>query len=178
MDEKELKYNDEGALVPAENLVPQEKRQEEMWKFYVEGLAEGRDNLSEAAVKAGYNPDSLGRILQTKWFKDKKNKLKRVGMLSKAEKNLEDILKMPYINKKTKGGEEVLEVDTDLLRIVLDTSKVVVKSLGKDEGWSERTEMTGKSGDPIVFMPSALLEKHGLGDIKNDNNENKKNVGN
>jgi len=139
-----------------------QERQDKFWEYYIEGLANNTPSFKEAGMKAGFTEAYCTMISQQKWFKDKIKKINRLGMLSIAEKNLEDILKMPYTKKVRKNGVDVIEVDTDILRLVLDTTKTVVKSLGKDEGYSERSEVTGKGGEPVVFMPAELLEKHNL----------------
>lgn len=160
---EEEKYTDVGEIVPKANgatLV--DPRQEICWKYYVESFVAGNPNISSSAVKAGFGEAYALKIGQMKWFKDKVKKLKRSNLLTLAERNLEDILNMSYTTRKMKDGEMYEEIDTDVLRIVLDTSKTVVKSLGKDEGYSERSEVTGKGGDPIVFMPAELLTKHKL----------------
>jgi hypothetical protein len=163
-----VKYNDLGELVP---VAPKSKggsghqvdyRQQICWDYYVESVTNGQPNILQSAVRAGYSPTSAADISKSKWFKDRKKKFKRSTMLSQAEKNLTNILKMPYMVQKMKNGEPYMEVDTDVLRIVVDVSKAVVKSLGKDEGYSERSEVTGKGGEPIVFMPPALGAKYGL----------------
>lgn len=143
-------------------------RQEMFWEFYAATVAEGTPNILQSAIKAGFTPDSAGKVGKTKWFKEKDKKVFRGDMLDKAEKNLKEILSLPYLIKKKKDGEEYYEVDTDILKLVLDTSKAIVKSLGKDEGYSERSEVTGKGGEPVVFMPIELLNKHQL-----TNNEEK-----
>lgn len=162
MDE-EVKFNEVGDLVP---ITPQEyivdPRQQMCWDNYVKTVIAGQPDIKNSAIKAGYTENSAAVMGQAKWFMDKKKKLKRVGMLTKAEKNLNDILNMPFQIKRQVRGKEVMEVDTDVLRIVVDVSKTIVKSLGKDEGYSDRSEVTGKGGDPIVFMPAELLNKHNL----------------
>ncbi len=119
-------------------------------------------NARESALKAGYTESTAERITTHKWFKDRKKKLDRLQLLADAEHNLHKLLNTPYIVTKQKNGEKYEEVDAELARLVLDVSKTIVKSLGKDEGYSERSEVTGKGGEPIVFMPAQLLEKYGL----------------
>jgi len=143
-------------------------RQDLFWEFYATTVLEGVPNITQSAIKAGFTEDFAERVGQQKWFKEKFKKVFRDDMLSKAEKNLKEILSLPYLIKKKKDGEEYYEVDTDILKLVLDTSKTIVKSLGKDEGYSERSEVTGKGGEPVVFMPIELLDKHKL-----TNNEEK-----
>ena len=44
--------------------------------------------------------------------------------------------------------------DKDTIKIVQDTSKFVAETLGKDKGYSKRTEMTGKDG---AELPTPIL---------------------
>jgi hypothetical protein len=162
-----LKFNELGELISTNHDNKIDPRQQLCWDYYVESVMNGSPNIYKSALRAGYTEASSQGIANTKWFKDKKKRFKRNGMLTMAEKNLEKIMKMPYMVKKMVKGEEVMEVDTDVLRIIVDVSKSIVKSLGKDEGYSERSEVTGKGGDPIIFMPAELLAKHNLLDNNN-----------
>lgn len=159
------KFNDTGDLVILGDVDDTEKQQK-CWDFYVQSVIAGSPNAVQSALKAGYTESSANRITTQKWFKDRKKKLDRLGMLSDAEKNLSKLLNTPYIITKQKNGEKYQEIDTELARLVLDVSKTIVKSLGKDEGYSERSEVTGKGGEPIVFMPAELLNKYQLGEKK------------
>lgn len=163
MDE-EQKFSDSGELITSTPII--DPRQQGTWNHYMATVIAGSPNARAAAVKAGYSENYAEHITVQKWFIDRKNKLKRSDMLSLAEKNLKDVLKLPYTKKRMEKKVEVLEIDTDVLRIIIDVSKATVKALGKDEGWSERSEVTGKGGDPIVFMPAELLDKHKLIDNK------------
>lgn len=136
--------------------------QQKCWDFYVQSVIAGAPHIKESALKAGYSESSADRVSVQKWFKDRKKRLDRIGLLSDAEKNLHKLLNTPWIVTRQRNGEQVQEVDAELARLVLDVSKTIVKSLGKDEGYSERSEVTGKGGEPIVFMPSALLDKYNL----------------
>lgn len=159
---KELeKFNDSGDLVVLADEHDTDLQQR-MWDLYVQSVIAGAPKIKESGVKAGYTEYSADRISTQKWFKDRKKRLDRIGLLSDAENNLKKLLNTPYIVTRTKNGEKYQEVDAELARLVLDVSKTVVKSLGKDEGYSERSEVTGKGGEPIVFMPAQLLEKYGL----------------
>ncbi len=155
------KFNDSGDLVILGELSDTELK-EKCWTYYVQSVIAGKGNIYESALKAGYAESSADRVATQKWFKDRKKKLDRVGLLSDAENNLKKLLNTPYIVTKQKNGEKYEEVDAELARLVLDVSKTIVKSLGKDEGYSERSEVTGKGGEPIVFMPAELLNKYNL----------------
>ncbi len=124
------------------NQYTPDERQAVCWDFYIESLAKGTPNAYESAIKAGYEESSALNITVTTWFTDKLSKLKRKEMLSKAERNLDKILDFKMVDDKDK-------VLTQVASLVSDVSKTIVKSLGKDEGYSDRTEHTGKNGDAI-----------------------------
>lgn len=89
-------------------------------------------------------------------------------MLSRAERVLKKALIMKTADPDT-GKEQA-----DLLRIQTDVAKHITKTLGKDEGYSERSEVTGKDGSPIVFMPTELLEKYSI-PVESEDVSNKQN---
>ncbi len=155
------KFNDTGDLVILGDVTDTDKQQK-CWDFYVQTVIMGAPNAYQSALKAGYTEETANRVSTWKWFKDRKKKLDRIGLLVDAERNLHKLLNTPYIVTKVKNGEKYQEVDPELARLVLDVSKTIVKSLGKDEGYSERSEVTGKGGEPIVFMPAELLKKYDL----------------
>jgi hypothetical protein len=77
-------------------------------------------------------------------------------MLEKAEKNLDEILDLdveeaivtPIGILKDKSGEIIKKTNSNLLRIKQDTSKFVAERLGKNEGYSAKTEL--ESNTPLV----------------------------
>ena len=119
-------------------------REQIMWDFYVKELSNGIDNAYDAAIKAGYEATTAKNVTLTGWYKERKAKLKRKEMLSKAERNLDKVLDTSY--KNDEGN-----IKSDVMKIVVDVSKTIVTTLGKDEGYSNRTEHTGKEGGNITF---------------------------
>lgn len=130
-------------------LNPQQKR---MWDFYIKPSSTSFGNANLSAQKAGYTVYTANQITNMTWFKTKK---RRLGMLGKAENALERALDMDIIDSEG-------NLKADLARVQTDVAKFVAKTLGKDEGYSERTEMTGANGQPIVFMPAELMDKYNL----------------
>jgi phage terminase small subunit len=127
-------------------------RQNLCWKYYINPTSETFGNGTQSAIKAGYEPDYADQITTTEWFK---GKVRRLNMLNKAEVVLEEMLTMPVgrMNLKDKMGEEeeVVTTDTGLVKIKQDTAKFLAERLGKNEGYTIRTEHTGKDGDPIAL---------------------------
>lgn len=123
------------------NGTTSDPREQVMWDIYTANLANGIENAYQAAVEAGYEESSAKNITLTGWFKERKDKLRRKDMLSKAEKVLEKTL--TYSTEDTEG-----KIMTDLLRVQTDVAKHVTKTLGKDD-YSERKELTGANGTEL-----------------------------
>jgi len=119
-----------------------DEREQLCWDFYVESVANGTTNAYESAIKAGYSHDHSRNITLQGWFKERLNRLKRKDMLSDAEKLLHKTLNYEHVDSEGKINVPLLSVQTK----VADS---LVKTLGKDEGYSSRTEVTGKNGEPI-----------------------------
>jgi hypothetical protein len=128
------------------NGTTSDPREQIMWELYVKGIQNGIENAYESAKEAGYSEDHARNITLQGWFKERKDKLRRKEMLSKAERNLNKILDLNY--EKEDG-----EIKTDVLKVVSDVSKNITSTLGKDEGYSNRTEMTGKGGEDLFPIP-------------------------
>lgn len=124
------------------NGTTSDPREQVMWDIYVTGIAKGKENAYEAAKKAGYEEATCKQITVRSWFIERKDKLRRKGMLSKAEQVLEKTLNYETENEEGK-------VDVPLLRVQTDVAKTVVQTLGKDEGYSSRSELTGKDGKDL-----------------------------
>ena len=131
-------------------------RQKTCWDFYVDPKSETFGNAYRSAMKAGYAESYAATITTVPFFSEK---IRRMNLLSKAEKALDKTLN--YGTDYEIDGVE--KVDKELLRIQTDVAKHITKTLGKDEGYAERSEVTGKNGSAIVFMPAELIEKFNLG---------------
>jgi hypothetical protein len=117
-------------------------REQIMWDFYVESITKGQPNAYESAIKAGYEESTAKQITVRRWFLERLEDLERKEMLSKAEKKLARTL--TYNVEKEDG-----EIKTELLRIQTDVAKFVASTVGKDKGYSSRTEQTGKDGKDL-----------------------------
>lgn len=119
-------------------------REQICWDFYVESITKGQVNAYESAVKAGYSEDHSRNITLQGWFKERLENLERQDMLSKAEKKLAKTLTYEV---ETEDG-----IKTDLLRIQVDVSKHLTSTLGKNKGYSTKTEtdLTSK-GEKITW---------------------------
>lgn len=135
------------------NGTTSDPREQVMWDFYIENLSKGFDNAKDAALKAGYSEPHADNITLQGWFKGRQDKLRRKEMLSDAEKVLKNTLKYKVV--KDSG-----EVKTELLRIQTDVAKHITKTLGKNEGYSERTEHTGADGKDLPTPLLHVLSDH------------------
>jgi hypothetical protein len=108
-------------------------REQVCWDYYVETITSGMPNAYASAIKAGYEESSAKQITVRRWFIERLEDLERKDMLSKAEKKLAKTL--TYEVENDKG-----EVKTDLLRIQVDVSKHLTETLGKNKGYSKKTE--------------------------------------
>ena len=138
-----LKFKDEVREILAENRL--DPRQKLCWGNYVDQTKPTFSNAYQSAVQAGYSEFYSRTITSRSWFKDK---VRRTHLLTKAEKVINKILDM--------------ESDkADILRVQSDAAKHITKTLGKDDGYTEKTEVEN-SGSGIVFLPVELINKFNL----------------
>jgi hypothetical protein len=121
-------------------------RQKMCWSSYINPSSETFGNATQSAIKAGYTPDYADQITTVDWFK---GKVRRLNMVSKAERNLDNTLDLVTLNKE---GYE----DPQLLKIKIDVSKTIVQTLGKDEGYSTKTETDLTSKGEKIEFPTAI----------------------
>jgi len=125
------------------------------WNLYVSPRSATFGNAKQSAIKAGYEEDYGDQITSSEWFK---RKYRRMNMVAKGEKVLEETLDMdcnvpiismfgPVIDKETK--QPYMKVDTGILKIKQDSAKFVTSTLGKAEGYTTRTEVTGADGEEL-----------------------------
>lgn len=133
------------------NASVSDPREQVMWDYYIENNLE---NAYACAIKADYSESAAKNITLNDWFKERLGKLKRKEMLSKAERVLEKTLN--YSTEDEDG-----KVKVDLLRVQTDVAKTLVTTLGKNEGYATRQELTGKDG---AALPAPIL-----GGITNEN---------
>lgn len=114
-------------------------RQLKCWEYYADPKSETFGNATQSAIKAGYEPDYADQITTVEWFK---GKVRRLNMLSKAEKVLDKTLSY---ETDSVGEDGKTKVQVDLLRVQTDVAKTVATTLGKDEGYSRKLEIANDS---------------------------------
>lgn len=160
MSKKKPKTNPNGA-----NQYLLDPRQIKCWEYYTNPKSETFSNAYQSAIRAGYENTTSLHITKEIWFTER---VRRINLLSKAEKVLEDTLTMdhvvPLIDKVSMGKNQVvhrkvldpetfeplISVDTSILKIKQDSAKFVAETQGKNEGYSKRSELTGPNGEPII----------------------------
>jgi hypothetical protein len=167
--EEELKANDDGTFEEVQvyrskagNIVtpPQLRnknqsnaRRELCWNLYLKTVRDGNPSARQAARDAGFAENTAINIGNIKWFKDKKDKLRRSKMMSNAERNIARLMNIGITklrNLEDGSTEEVFDVEK--ARIVADMSKLIVTTLGKDLGYSSKTEVK------VTALPVPILE--------------------
>lgn len=115
-------------------------RQKLCWELYINPKSETFGNATQSAIKAGYSPSHADTITTEDWFR---GKVRRLNMLSKAEKALDETLDYNPLDPETG------KIDVGVARVRMDAVKLTTTTLGKDEGYSTRQEVTGKDGIPL-----------------------------
>jgi hypothetical protein len=112
-------------------------------------------NFLQSALKAGYSQEYAESISyqMPNWLSENLGKTK---LVIKAEKNLEMALD-GLLDDPEKGKKELQYKATEF----------TLKTQGKDRGYSERTEITGKDGERLLVMPPELINKN----VPNDSTE-------
>ena len=141
------------------NKTTSDTREQTCWDNYVESITNGRENAYKAAIDAGYEDSSAKKITVTRWFTERKAKLKRKDMLSKAERNLDKVLDFEMLTEEGK-------VNTPVASLVIGVSTTIASTLGKSEGYSTRNELTGADGKDLPIPILGNVQEN------NSNNEN------
>lgn len=117
-------------------------RQKLCWESYTNPNSETFGNAKQSAIKAGYEEEYANQITVSEWFIEK---LRRLNMLSKAEKVLDKTLSYEPVDEEGR-------IDTGLLRVQTDVAKHITNTLGKNDGYSTRQELTGANGDALKLI--------------------------
>lgn len=141
-------------------------RRQLCWDLYMKSIRRGSPNAYKAALAAGFSNATSLNIGNLAWFKQKKEKIFRSKLMSNAERNIARVINMKYSKMKIlDDGTEEEVIDKDLMKVVLDMSKLVVTTLGKDKGYSTKTEVVGNVGgeikiNSVSFADMPTVEAH------------------
>lgn len=127
-------------------------RRELCWNLYLKTVRDGNPSARASALAAGFSENTAVNIRGMKWFKDRNDKLRRSKMFTNAERNIARIMNLGLTRlKKLEDGTTEEVFDSEKARIVADMSKLIVTTLGKDEGWSTKTELK------VTSLPVPIL---------------------
>lgn len=124
----------------AGNQYQPDPRQSLFLTYYLDPKSKTFSNALQSALKAGYEQEYAENITSQMpdWLSESLGKNNR---LVKAEKVLDEMLEL---DTKTDKG-----VDPQLAKIKQDTAKFIAERIGKDKGYSTRSELTGKDGKDL-----------------------------
>lgn len=125
-------------------------RQKLTWDLYIDPKSDTFGNAYQSAMKAGYEEGTAAGITVTNWFLEK---ARRFNMVNKAERNLDKALDTNYTDPLTGG------IRSDVMKIVIDVSKTVVTTLGKNEGYTTKVEQ--ELSNPDGNLKSIVINKYG-----------------
>jgi transposase len=100
----------------------------------------------------------------TQGFRDNLIKWRNEKLLKKAEKISNEILDMGHVSDEGR-------VDSNILRVKQKESEFVRETVGKDFGYSKRSELTGKNGGSISV--EAITGMKIIPEINGDSIQNK-----
>lgn len=123
-------------------------RQKLCWENYINPKSATFGNGLQSALKAGYSESHSATITTEEWFQAK---VRRLGMLSKGEKVLNETLDYDVLDKETG------KIDSGIARIKLDAAKHVTSTLGKNEGYSTKVEQ--ELSNPDGTLKTIIINK-------------------
>lgn len=143
-------------------------------EYYCNPTSDTFNLIYESALKAGFSK-SYSKVLMSDstgndWVK---RIIKNYKLKNKAERVLEEMLDMPTEVTVEKEDITYVKIDTGLVKVKQDSAKFILDRLGKDDGYTTRTELTGKDG--VDLIPNEEARKQAdkaINDFINDNPEN------
>ena len=121
-------------------------RQELFLKGYLDPKSPTWSNALQSALKAGYTQETSENLMSImpKWLSESLGKSR---LVEKAERNLNLALD-GMLDDPEKGKKE----------LQYKASEFVLKTQGKDQGYTERTELTGKDGKDLKISFDSAFE--------------------
>lgn len=128
-------------------------RQKLAWDYYIDPISETFANATQSGIKAGFTPEYANDLTSAQWFCDR---LWILNSVSESEKVFKETLEASHTDAETG------KIDVGILRIKTDIAKFLASTKGKDEGYSTRTENTGKDGRDLIPETMTKEEKDSL----------------
>lgn len=131
-----------------------DEREQRCWDLYVESIAKGIPNAKKAALAVGYSEPHADNITLQGWFLGRMEKLKRRELFSKSERKLEETLDYKPVDQEGK-------IDVGLLRVQTDVAKHITLTIGKEEGYTTKTEteIGGAIAESIADAVTKSIER-------------------
>lgn len=144
----ETRTNPNGA-----NGVVLDPRQAPFLEYLFDRKGETYLDVVASAVKAGFS-ESYAIVLKSRMPDWLSKRVKRVGMLAKAEKNLNEVLELETKEKDLVGNEKE---NPQLLKIKVDVSKFIAETIGKDD-YGKNEGGYGNTFNTIIFSDEQSAE--------------------
>lgn len=133
---------------------PPDPRESLFWAAYIDAKSKTFSNAYQSALVAGYSKASAGQITSFGWYIEK---CRRMNLLEKAEKVLQETVEMSHLvpiigmfgPTLNPDGTPAMKESPAILAIKQNTAKFIAERLGKNKGYTTRVEHTGPNGDPI-----------------------------
>lgn len=127
-----------------DELSPQ---QQEFLKNYLNPKSKTWGNALQSAIEAGYT-EEYAKVMISRDLDWLSENVKKNNLVVKAEKNLEMALE-GVLDDPEKGAKVIQWKATEL----------TLKTQGKELGYTERTELTGKDGKELKISFDQVFEK-------------------
>lgn len=107
-------------------------RQKVCWDYFLNPRSDTFSNARQSAIKAGYTETTANQITTEKWFTER---VRRLNMVSKAERNIDEVLELQIKDPLTG------KIDPVAIANRTRVDMFVLERLGKDEGYSTKQEL-------------------------------------
>ena len=125
-------------------------QQQEFLKNYLNPKSKTWGNALQSAIDAGYT-EEYAKVMISRDLDWLSEYVKKNNLVIKAEKNMEMALD-GLLDDPEKGKKE----------LQYKASEFILKTQGKDLGYTERTELTGKDGEKLIENTLTQEEKDKL----------------
>lgn len=124
------------------DLTPQ---RQEFLKLYLDPKSPSFSNALQSGLKAGFSQEYSESITyqMPDWLAEALGNSRNSKRLEKSISNLEEIQELSIKNEEGKIIPEILKERTKV-------DMFITERLGKEEGFSTRTELTGKKGEDLI----------------------------
>lgn len=124
------------------DLTPQ---RQEFLKLYLDPKSPSFSNALQSGLKAGFSQEYSESITyqMPDWLAEALGNSRNSKRLEKSISNLEEIQELSIKNEEGKIIPEILKERTKV-------DMFITERLGKEEGFSTRTELTGRKGEDLI----------------------------